>query len=80
MSKLTKTMEQILLFADVSLLGSYHPGFMVEKRAVWAMQNQGLFGPMCWDGTYPLTELGRATVKEIRDRRTSSQHKEERTQ
>lgn len=80
MNRLTKKMEQILLLADVSLLGAYHPGFMIEKRAIWAMQENGLFGPLCWDGTYPITALGRTTANEIRDRRTSSQRNEERTQ
>ena len=80
MNKLTKKMEQILLLADVSMFGTYHPGFMAEKKAVWHMQDLGLFGPLCWDGTYPITEFGRTTANEIRDRRTRSQHKEERTQ
>lgn len=78
--KLTKTMEKILLLADASMIGAYHPGFMREKRAIWAMQEQGLFGPLCWDATYPITELGRTTANAVRDRRTSRQHKEERTQ
>jgi hypothetical protein len=67
MNKLTKTMEQILLFADVSMLGVYQPGFRSEKRAIWAMQEQGLFGPLCWDGTYPITEKGRQVADALRE-------------
>jgi hypothetical protein len=67
MSKLTKTMKTILLSADTSRSGSYQPGFRIEKRAIWAMQEQGLFGPLCWDGTYPITEKGRQVADALRE-------------
>lgn len=67
MNKLTKTMKTILLWTDTSRSGSYHPGFIAEKRAIWAMQEQGLFGPLCWDGTYPITENGRQVADALRE-------------
>ena len=68
MIKLTKTMKTILLWtAFFSSSGSYHPGLINEKRAIWAMQEQGLFGQLCWDASYPLTEQGRQVAETIRE-------------
>lgn len=67
MKRLTKTMKTILLWADTSRSGSYHPGFIAEKRTIWAMQDLGLFGPLCWDGTHPITEKGRQVADALRE-------------